>query len=311
MRWRSRAHCRPSCAFGSRRSRRRPPRRSAPGATPKRTTARRSRPRRVKASGRASICSRRTPTSCCAASGRRMRLRCSRMRRPPIRSALRIAFAEKQLGRADAARVDSLSYRLQLALDGLDTTHAREAAYFALYVLDRPELALERALANWNVQREPIDARLVLESALAAHRAADARPVARLARVERLRARRSPVRLERRLRIMRLILGASASARDVDGARARSVALAADPSGRARRSSWPARRVAARSRGCDRARRERRLCDHVARGRAAPRGSRALRAAARRDRRRRCDLSARRDLGSVDRTAARLTRCST
>lgn len=91
--------------------------------------------------------------------------------------ALRIAFAEKQLGRLDAARVDSLSYRLQLALDGLDTTHAREAAYFALYVLDRPKLALERALANWNVQREPIDARLVLEAALAAHRAADARPV--------------------------------------------------------------------------------------------------------------------------------------
>ena len=91
--------------------------------------------------------------------------------------ALRIAVAEKQLGRVDAARVESLSYRLQLALDGLDSTHAREAAYFALYVLDKPELAMKRSLANWNVQREPIDARLVLESALAAHRAADARPV--------------------------------------------------------------------------------------------------------------------------------------
>jgi hypothetical protein len=90
---------------------------------------------------------------------------------------LRIALAEKQLGRLDAARVESLSYRLQLALDGLDTTHAREAAYFALYVLDKPELAMKRALANWNVQREPIDARLVLEAALATHRAADAQPV--------------------------------------------------------------------------------------------------------------------------------------
>ena len=90
---------------------------------------------------------------------------------------LRIVVAEKQLGRLDAARVDSLSYRLQLALDGLDNTHAREAAYFALYVLDDPKLAMKRALANWNVQREPIDARLVLESALAAHRAADAQPV--------------------------------------------------------------------------------------------------------------------------------------
>ena len=90
---------------------------------------------------------------------------------------LRIAVAEKQLGRLDPARVESLSYRLQLALDGLDTTHAREAAYFALYVLDKPEVAMKRALANWNVQREPIDARLVLESALAAQRAAEARPV--------------------------------------------------------------------------------------------------------------------------------------
>ena len=84
---------------------------------------------------------------------------------------MRIAVAEKQLGRLETARVDSLSYRLQLALDGLDTTHAREAAYFALYVLDKPELAMERALANWNVQHEPIDARLVLEAALAAHQA--------------------------------------------------------------------------------------------------------------------------------------------
>jgi hypothetical protein len=91
--------------------------------------------------------------------------------------ALRIAVAEKQLGRLDTARVDSLSYRLQLALEGLDMTHAREAAYFALYVLDKPDLAVKRALANWNVQREPIDARLVLEAALAAHRTADAQAV--------------------------------------------------------------------------------------------------------------------------------------
>ena len=35
----------------------------------------------------------------------------------------------------------------QRALDGLDMTHARDAAYVALYVLDRPELALERARA--------------------------------------------------------------------------------------------------------------------------------------------------------------------
>ncbi len=90
---------------------------------------------------------------------------------------LRLARAEKRVGRDVAKRVDVLGYRLQLALDGLETTHAREAAYFALYLLDQPELALDSALANWRVQHEAIDARLVLEAALAAGRPAAARPV--------------------------------------------------------------------------------------------------------------------------------------
>jgi hypothetical protein len=90
---------------------------------------------------------------------------------------LRLALAEKRAGRDVALRVDVLGYRLQLALDGLETTHAREAAYFALYLLDEPAQALESALANWAVQHETIDARLVLESALAANRLAAAQPV--------------------------------------------------------------------------------------------------------------------------------------
>ena len=90
---------------------------------------------------------------------------------------LRVAYAERRAGRDVAERIDVLGYRLQLALDGLETTHAREAAYFALYLLDRPEAALDSALANWAVQHEPIDARLVLEAALAAGRPAAARPI--------------------------------------------------------------------------------------------------------------------------------------
>jgi hypothetical protein len=90
---------------------------------------------------------------------------------------LRLALAEKRAGRDVAKRVDVLSYRLQLALDGLETTHAREAAYFALYLLERPDVALGSALANWSVQHEAIDARLVLEAALAAGRPAAAQPV--------------------------------------------------------------------------------------------------------------------------------------
>jgi Tfp pilus assembly protein PilF len=99
-------------------------------------------------------------------------------RAPPADSLLlRLALAEKRAGRDVAKRVEVLRYRLQLALDGLEAVHAREAAFFALYLLDEPGAALERALANWAEQREAIDARLVLEAALAANRSASALPV--------------------------------------------------------------------------------------------------------------------------------------
>jgi hypothetical protein len=91
--------------------------------------------------------------------------------------ALRLALAEKRTNALSADRRESLEFRLQLSLEGLEATHAREAAYFALHVLDRPRLALERALSNWAIQREPIDARLVLEAAIAAGEPEAARPV--------------------------------------------------------------------------------------------------------------------------------------
>jgi hypothetical protein len=90
---------------------------------------------------------------------------------------LRLALAEKLAGRDVGERVGVLEFRLALALEGLDHTHAREAAYLALYLLERPALALETALANWAVQREPVDARLVLEAAIAARRPEAARAV--------------------------------------------------------------------------------------------------------------------------------------
>jgi hypothetical protein len=90
---------------------------------------------------------------------------------------LRLAIAEKRSGSDVSKRLEVLGYRLQLALDGLETTHAREAACFALYLLEKPDVALASALANWNVQHEAIDARLVLEAALAAGHPEAARPV--------------------------------------------------------------------------------------------------------------------------------------
>jgi hypothetical protein len=86
-------------------------------------------------------------------------------RAPPADSILlRLALAERRTGHDAAERVEILRYRLALALDGADVAHAREAAFFALYLDDDPERALALAQANWGVQREPIDARLVREA---------------------------------------------------------------------------------------------------------------------------------------------------
>jgi hypothetical protein len=46
-----------------------------------------------------------------------------------------------------------------------------------LELLDEPDVALARALRNWEIQREPVDARLVVACARAAGRPAAAAPV--------------------------------------------------------------------------------------------------------------------------------------
>ena len=90
---------------------------------------------------------------------------------PPADSILlRLAVAEQRLGLDASARVEILRYRLELALRGADVAHAREAAFFALYLEHDAERALPLALANWAVQREPIDARLVREAQLEGQR---------------------------------------------------------------------------------------------------------------------------------------------
>src|SRR5690606_4064800 len=90
---------------------------------------------------------------------------------------LRLALAEARTGRSAHERLATLRYRLELALRGDDRAHAREAAFFALYLDDDAQLALSLALDNWTVQRESIDARLVLEAAAAAKMPDAARPV--------------------------------------------------------------------------------------------------------------------------------------
>jgi tetratricopeptide (TPR) repeat protein len=82
---------------------------------------------------------------------------------------LRLALAYRQ--RADprlAAAVADLQARFDAARLRGDRVHLREEARFELALRGRPDHALPLALANWAVQKEPADLRILLECARAA-----------------------------------------------------------------------------------------------------------------------------------------------
>lgn len=82
---------------------------------------------------------------------------------------LRAAIAAKRSGdRAAHGLALALDERFAEARSRGDTTHLREQAMFALAVRDRAGEALALAGRNFAVQREPADARILLESAIAA-----------------------------------------------------------------------------------------------------------------------------------------------
>ena len=92
---------------------------------------------------------------------------------------LRLALAEKKTGGAAlAAHVETLRQRFEDSKIRGDTVHRREEAMFLLHLLGDSAAALQLARANWEVQREPLDARILLEAAAAAKRPGDARPAA-------------------------------------------------------------------------------------------------------------------------------------
>ena len=91
---------------------------------------------------------------------------------------LRLALAEQSLGAPALARhVADLGERFSMARQRGDSSHQREEGRFTLHLLHRAADALRLAEANWAVQHEPWDARLLLEAALAAGAPAAARPV--------------------------------------------------------------------------------------------------------------------------------------
>jgi hypothetical protein len=96
----------------------------------------------------------------------------------PLGLRLRLALAARRL--VDPALADHLA-AIEAELDTArwrgEALHLREAARVRLELLDDPDGALALAVRNWSVQREPVDARLVLAAALAAGEPAAARPV--------------------------------------------------------------------------------------------------------------------------------------
>lgn len=90
---------------------------------------------------------------------------------------LRLALAAHALGtpeRGSWAR--SLGERFDAAAMRGDTTHRKEAARFQLALRGQPDRALALARENFVEQREPADARILLEAALAARQRQAAEP---------------------------------------------------------------------------------------------------------------------------------------
>lgn len=99
---------------------------------------------------------------------------------------LRLALAESALAqRGDSAMARRLSLHLRMlgerfaeARQRQDASvHLREEAWYELELLHHPDLALALARRNWQAQREPLDARILLQAALAARQADAAEPV--------------------------------------------------------------------------------------------------------------------------------------
>ena len=94
-------------------------------------------------------------------------------------SLLRLAEARLQLAdKSRTAELDRMTTELRTRFDAArrrgDSVHQREEARFLVRLGNDPTRALSLAVENWKLQREPADARLLLECALAAGRPSEA-----------------------------------------------------------------------------------------------------------------------------------------
>lgn len=91
---------------------------------------------------------------------------------------LRLVLAEQALGASEfKAHAQTLRERFAAAALRGDTLHRQEESRFQLRIERNPARALELAVANWAIQREPYDARILLEAAVATGRRDAAQPV--------------------------------------------------------------------------------------------------------------------------------------
>ena len=91
---------------------------------------------------------------------------------------LRRAIAAKVAASPDAAQVaEDLTQRFAASRARGDRIHLREEARFVLAVKNLPDEAVNLALDNWAVQKEPLDARIALEAAVAARQPKASREV--------------------------------------------------------------------------------------------------------------------------------------
>jgi hypothetical protein len=104
---------------------------------------------------------------------------------------LRLVLAETDMKLPSAAsRAATLEARYQAAQLRGDTVHQQEEARFRLEVHGDAKNALVLAQENWKVQKEPRDARILLESALAAKAPAAAAPVVQWLKDSRIEDKR-------------------------------------------------------------------------------------------------------------------------
>jgi hypothetical protein len=114
---------------------------------------------------------------------------------------LRRAQAAQRSGRPDAsAIIEDLGARFAALRARGDLVHQREEARYRLELAADPRAALRLAVANWQSQKEPLDARILLECAVAAGRPDAAVSVARWIRTTGLEGPKLAELLERMAR---------------------------------------------------------------------------------------------------------------